>query len=92
VKAWCDDERDPEILNSFDRSLREFFSVHPNDSAESQILTNFYDREPCSHCRWFIVKRLLELKKLPEDLRAESTYDSDLGTRALVNASSKSEL
>lgn len=86
VKAWCDDEGDPEILNSFDRSLREFFSVHPNNSAESQILTNFYDREPCSHCRWFIVKRLLELKRLPEDLRAESTYDSDLGTRALVNA------
>ncbi|MGO8733931.1 MAG: hypothetical protein ACLQVM_14235 [Terriglobia bacterium] len=86
VKAWCDDEGDPEILNSFDRGLREFFSVHPNDSAESQILTNFYDREPCSHCRWFIVKRLLELKKLSEDLRAESIYDSDLGTRALVNA------
>ncbi len=86
VMAWCDDEGDPEILSDFDRSLRRFFSAHPNDSIESQILTGLYDREPCSHCRWFIVKRLLELKRLPEDLRAESAHDCYLETRALVNA------
>jgi len=86
VKAWCDEEHDPEILNDFDRSLADFFSARPNDLIESQILTSFYDREPCSHCRWFIVKRLLELKRLPEDLRAESAHDCYLETRELVNA------
>ncbi len=86
VREWCGDEGDPEILNDFDRSLGRFFSAHPNDSIEAQILTGLYDREPCSHCRWFIVKRLLELKRLPEDLRTESTHDCYLETRSLVEA------
>lgn len=86
VKAWCNDEGDPEILNSFDRGFRTFFMIHPNDPIEGQILTGLYDREPCSHCRYAIVKRLLQLERFPEELRIESAYDSDLQTRALVNA------
>lgn len=84
VKAWCDAEQDAQILNDFDRSLAKFFNAQPNDSMESQILRMLYDREPCSHCRCFIVERLLQLNSLPDDLRAESEHDSYLKTRALV--------
>jgi hypothetical protein len=86
VRAWCDNEGAPEVLNDFDRSLAKFFAAHPNDGAESQILPMLYDREPCSHCRHAIVERLLHLKRLSEDLRSESAHDSYLATRALVNA------
>jgi len=86
VKAWCDAEQDAKILNAFDRSLDRFFSAHPNESIESQILTALFDREPCSHCRCSIVERLLQLNSLPEELRAESEHDSYLETRSLVKA------
>ena len=64
--------------------LNEFFTAQPNDSIESQILRTLYDQEHCSHCRCYIVERLLQLKSLPEDLRAESEHDSYLETRELV--------
>lgn len=86
VKTWCEEENDPEIISDLDRSLAKFFGAHPDDSTESQILTMFYDREPCSHCRCFIVERLLQLNRLPPSLIAESAYDSYPETRALVKA------
>ncbi len=86
MKWWCNSEKDVDILNDFDRDLTEFFKAHTNDLIESQILRSLYDREPCSHCRCFIVERLLQLNGLSVELRAESEHDSYSETRALVKA------
>lgn len=85
VEAWCDSEHDPGIVNAFDRSLRDFFAAHPNSENEVRLLRKSYEKEPCAHCRSFIVERLLELDSLTDTLKRECEYDSYSETRGLVN-------
>jgi hypothetical protein len=84
VKDWCEKESDPEELNCYRTYLRDFLREHPNLEIEIDLLTMFYDRQLCAHCRSDDVERLIELNALPDDLRAESQFDSYLETRELV--------
>ena len=84
VEAWCDAEQDLGTVNAFDRSLRYFFAEHPNSAIEVRLLRNLYEREPCAHCRCFIVERLLQLNGLTDTQRRECEHDSYLETRDLV--------
>ena len=84
VEAWCEAEQEPSDLNAYDRSLRGFFAAHPNPPVELRLLLKLYDREPCAHCRCYIVERLWELGRLPETLRRECEHDSYEETRELV--------
>ena len=86
VEAWCDAESDPEVINSFSRSLQEFFVEHPDAERESRLLTKLYEKEPCAHCRYFIVELLLALDSLPDELRRECEYDAYPDTRALLRS------
>jgi len=61
VEAWCEAEQEPSEINAYDRSLRGFFAAHPNPETELHLLVTLYDKEPCAHCRCYIVERLLEL-------------------------------
>lgn len=84
VEAWCDAEQDPDVVNGFDRSMREFFVAHPNSEIERRLLIKFYEKEPCAHCRSYVVERLLQLDGLPDMVRRECEHDSYLETRELV--------
>lgn len=84
VKEWCENETDPEELNRYHIYLRDFIREHPHDAIEIALLTLFYDRQLCAHCRCDDVQLLIELNALPDDLRAESRFDSYLETRELV--------
>lgn len=86
VEAWCDSEQDSGTVNAFDRSLRDFFSAHPNPETEIRLLKNMYEKEPCAHCRSSVVERLLEMNGLTDALRNECRQDSYADTRALVDA------
>jgi hypothetical protein len=85
VEAWCDAEQDSGTINAFDRSLRDFFAAHPNPEAEMRLLLNLYEKEPCAHCRSYIVERLLGMNALTDVLKRECRHDSYADTRALVN-------
>ena len=87
VEAWCKAEADPGIVNDFDRSMRHFFLAHPNSECEARLLTKFYEKEPCAHCRYSVVERLLELGGLTDVLQRECAYDSYTETRDLVSRS-----
>lgn len=84
VANWCKEETEPDFINGYGLDLGEFFRAHPSDKIETELLVALYDRQPCSHCRHNIVQRLIELNALPDDLRAESKFDSYLETRELV--------
>lgn len=85
VEAWCDAEDDIGAVNAFDRSLRDFFAAHPDSEYEVRLLRKFYEREPCAHCRSFVVERLLQLDGLSGTLKHECEHDSYSFTRELVN-------
>lgn len=84
VEAWCDAERDPGIVNAFDTSLPRFFAEHADVEVEARLLVKLYEKEPCAHCRYALVERLLALNRLPDDLRRECEYDSYAETRTLL--------
>lgn len=86
VEGWCDSEHNPGIVNAFDRSLREFFAANPNAEIEVRLLNKMYEKEPCAHCRSYIVERLLKLNSLSERLKSECEVDSYADTRSLVKA------
>lgn len=86
VESWCNAENDPDVVNAFDRSLRDFFAAHPDADTEKRLLRSFYEREPCAHCRCYIVERLIHLNGLTADIRRECEYDSYEETRSLVTA------
>jgi len=85
VEAWCYAEQDPNTVNAFDRSLRNFFAAHPDSATEVRLLRMLYEREPCAHCRCFIVERLLQSNGLTDTQRSECEHDSYLETRYLVS-------
>jgi hypothetical protein len=84
IEGWCEAEQDLSTVNAYDRSLRDFFAAHPNLQSEVRLLKKFYETEPCAHCRYFVVERLLELNGLPEILKRECQHDSYADTRELV--------
>ncbi len=86
VETWCDAETDPGVINAFGRSLRDFFAAHPDTDTEERLLMSLYEKEPCAHCRCYIVERLKHLNTLTEDMRSECAYDSYEETRSLVKA------
>jgi hypothetical protein len=43
-----------------------------------------YEKGPCSCCREFAVRRLMECNAVTEDLRVECAYDCNVKVRRLV--------
>jgi len=86
VLGWFEAEQDREIRHSFGTDLREFWKQHPDEGSEVQMLKSLYENSPCSHCREFALKRLIELNALTEEMRAECAYDANDDIRDLVGA------
>ena len=64
--------------------LREFWKQHPDEDTEVRMQQLMYEKAPCSHCREVVVKRLIELRGLTEQMRAECAYDANDDIRDLV--------
>lgn len=68
----------------------DFFKAHPNRELEIEGLAWFYERNPCtSMCREEQVRRLVELKALPDRMSAECRWDANPKVRRLVTGVSK---
>ena len=82
--GWFNAETDVEVLHSFQSSLRQLWEEHPEPSSEVAMLLTLYERGPCSFCREFEVRRLIELNALPDNLREECAWDANDDVRDLV--------
>jgi len=58
--------------------------MHPDKSTEPSVMRALYEKGPCSFCRGNAVRKLVELKALGDDLRAECAYDANDDIRELV--------
>jgi len=85
ILGWFQEEEDPEALHSMGMELIDFWEAHPDDSTQVSMLRSLYERGPCSFCREGAVNRLLERGALPDELRAECTWDANDDIRSLVN-------
>ena len=70
--------------HSVGMSVRQIAEEHLSPRAVPSLLL-LYVNGPCSLCRHFCVKLLLQLDALPASLRAECRYDADEHTRKLVS-------
>lgn len=76
-------ELDPETIHSLSFRLEKALKTHPSP-ANVPLLLALYDKTPCSNCRKDYVQLLLDLDRLPDAVREECHFDSNLDLRALV--------
>jgi len=81
---WFSSESDPEVLHSFQTSIRRLWEDHPQSESEVAMLLRLYERGPCSFLRVPIVNSLLERNALPDHLREECMWDANYEVRNLV--------
>ena len=83
---WFDKEQEPTVLHSYAMDMEDFWKAHPDEESEVPMLLALYAKGPCSFCREGVVRRLIELNALTEELRAECAYDANDDVRELVTA------
>jgi hypothetical protein len=76
---------DPTALHLFATSTLEYFRDHHLPESEMQVLVQIYEMNPCGWCRASAVRRLIELGFLPDWMRAECAWDSNLEIREMVS-------
>jgi hypothetical protein len=64
-------------------NVRDVFKSHPTKQA-TQSLLNLYENGRCSFCREYVVAELHTLDTLPDSIREECLYDSNMDIRALA--------
>jgi hypothetical protein len=84
--SWFENEPDRDTRHRMERDLREFWERHPKSATEPRMLRSLYEKGPCSFCREFVVRRLIELDALSESTRAECAHDANDEVRKLVGA------
>ena len=77
VLSWFETESDPETRHRMQMDLKKFWKDHPQPASEVRMLHAVYETGPCSFCREFVVKRLLELDALSASMRAECAFDAN---------------
>ena len=82
--GWFKAEQDSDVKQSMGMDLMDFWKEHPDEESEVAMLRVLYELGPCSHCREESVRRLIELKALTEEMRAECAYDANDEIRDLV--------
>jgi hypothetical protein len=83
---WFENESDRHTRHWMGMDLRSFWKRHPDPAGEIRMLSSLYERGPCSFCREYVVRRLLELESLSASIRAECAYDANDEVRSLVEA------
>lgn len=81
---WFEQEEDRETRHGLGMDLRKFWEEHPDATSEGRMLLALYEKGPCSMCREFVVRRLLELEQLPDEIRTECAHDASEEVRELV--------
>ncbi len=84
VLRWFEAEADREPRHAFGKDLEKFWEQHPDETTEVRMLRSLYERDPCSHCRYNAVRRIIELDALTEQMRTECAYDANDDIRELV--------
>jgi hypothetical protein len=75
---------DPDALHSLGFCATDFYAAHPEPASQARVMLALYERNPCSGCRDSSVEQLLALDAIPEWMRAECAFDSNLEVRKLV--------
>lgn len=75
---------DDQALHGLGLYVLEFYEAHPNPDSEIRVLDVLYENGPCALCRWRFVKRLIELKALPDWMAEECVWDAEEDTRTLM--------
>jgi hypothetical protein len=86
VIGWFEQEQDRDVRHWIGMGVREFWERHPEPATEPRMLRSLYEKGPCSFCREFVVRRLIELDALPGSVRAECVYDANEEVRKLIEA------
>lgn len=74
---WFEKEGDQETMHSLGMDMKDLWERHPDEETEVPMLLTLYERGPCSFCREFTVRRLIERKALTEQLRLECSHDAN---------------
>ena len=84
ILGWFRQEADREVRHRLGMDLNTFWERHPDPDGEVRMLLGVYEKGPCSFCREFAVRRLMDLNALPDSLRSECEYDCNDAIRVLV--------
>lgn len=84
VLSWFEGESDRDARHPMGMHLRQFWEHHPEPAAEVRMLFSLYEKGPCSFCREFVVRRLMDLGSLSASMRAECAFDANDDIRLLV--------
>jgi hypothetical protein len=82
--GWFKLEEDLEIRHSMGMDLEDLWKQHPDEGSEVAMLRDLYEMGPCSFCREGVVRRLIELGGLTEEMRNECAFDANDDVRELV--------
>jgi hypothetical protein len=88
--AWFENETEDTLRHWMGIDLRQMLEHHPQPGDERKILYSRYENGPCSFCRESIVRRLIELECLTDQMRTECAYDASYHVRDLVTTKSPS--
>jgi hypothetical protein len=86
VMRWFENEPDRDARHRMQMDLDKFWEQHADATSEVRMLHLLYEKGPCSFCREYDVRRLLELNALSPSQRAECAYDANEDIRELVSA------
>lgn len=83
IQSCLTEPMETDEIHHLEIGIRHLVKAHRQDEAE-QCLLLLYEKGPCSLCRGAIVEELIAINRLPDWMRAECRYDSDVETRKLV--------
>jgi hypothetical protein len=87
VLGWFKQEEQDEERHSMGLGLIDFWKRHRDEETEVLMMRSLYENGPCSFCRENAVDRLIELRALPDEFRAECAWDANDDIRDLVKTS-----
>jgi hypothetical protein len=82
--GWFKAEQELEVKHSMGMDLTDLWKEHPDEESEVPMLGALYELGPCSFCREKLVRRLMELNALTEEMRAECAFDANDEIRELI--------
>lgn len=87
VANWIREATDPEERHGLQRGALAFFKAHPHREVEIPVWELLYEEGTCGFCRRSVVRRLIAIDALRDDLRAECAWDAMPETRYLAASS-----
>ncbi|MBL8213931.1 MAG: hypothetical protein JNK87_24645 [Bryobacterales bacterium] len=73
---WIREATDPEDRHGLQLGALSFFKAHPHREVEIPVWELLYEVGDCGFCRGSVVRRLIEIDALRDDLRAECAWDA----------------